>query len=350
MGANKAGTVALTTDEITVLSALMGDVQMAVSAFYAQTARSVASDSLGTEVRTFLSATQTLHERLSETLQDRIALSDTNTHVLIDAIRYVRNVSQHVLHVVRPSEEGRVLIGGPDGLRMYVVWDDVPSTAHAALRPKTQQLRSAFETRLCGQDVTSTMLSVLRAFASLVPQIIDRDQFGEWRGFPLQAQPSVPGPVHPEEPDDLEAARAWLDSRPPNGDARLIVGQVTIDGDHCLLGYTIVGRRLINVFIESCHQVEDDIAAGFKYFHGDPTGHCHESEGDPRGGARTGPLLCLSDDINKWAMPLASVERRQDWGVDLVDPGWARIARFARRGYLPDAKRYEVRRAQRLNV
>lgn len=258
-------------------------------------------------------------------------------------------MTQHVLHVVRPSEDSGVLVGGLHGLRIYVVWDDVPLAAHSSLYPSTQALRPAFEARLRGQEVTGTMLSVLRAFATLAPQIVHRDQRGEWTGFPLKTQPSMPGHLHPEEPADLEESFAWLDSRPPNGDARLVVGQVTIGGVRYLLGYTIVGRLLPDVFVESSRQVTDDIAAGFRYLFGDPAGHL-ELEYAPHGRSPGRPTLRIVDPISEWAAPLACAERSEDWGVDLTDPAWARVVRFAQKDYLPDVGRYEVRRSQRLNA
>lgn len=344
--------VDLTSGEVAVLTALMGDIQVAASAFYAKTATSADVDSLGTEVRTFLSATQTLNERLSGSISKKEAyqsvLSGTNIGELIDAVKYVRNVTQHVLHVVRPSEDSGVLIGGLHGLRIYVVWDDVPPAAHSSLRPGTQALRAAFEARLHGQEVTGTMLSVLRAFATLAPQIVHRDKGGEWTGFPLKTQPSMPGRLHPEEPEDLQESFAWLDSRPPNGDARLVVGQVTIDGGRYLLGYTIVDQLLLGVFVESSRQVTDDIDAGFKYLFGDPTGHL-ELDHHPHSRS-LGQALRIVDPISEWAAPLTRAERSEDWGVDLTDPGWARVVRYAQENYLPDVVRYEMRRSQRLNA
>jgi hypothetical protein len=345
--------VELTSDEIAVLTALMGDIQVAASAFYAKTATSADVESLGTEVRTFLSAAQTLNERLGGSISEKAAyqsgLLGTDTGELIDAVKYVRNVSQHVLHVVRPAEDSGALVGGLHGLRLYVLWDDVPLEAHNSLRPSTQALRPAFEARLLGQEVTSTMLSVLRAFATLVPQIVHRDQRGEWTGFPLKTQPSMPGRLHPEEPDDLEQSFAWLDSRPPNGDARLVVGQVTIEGGQHLLGYTIDGRLLPGVFVESTRQVAADIAAGFPYFLGDPAGHV-KLEQDPHSHFPSHQVPCLVDPVSEWATPFAGTDQSQDWGVDLADPEWERVVRFAQNGYLPDVGRYEMRRSQRLNA
>lgn len=346
-------TVDLTSDEVTVLTALMGDIQVAAAAFYAKTATSADVESLGTEVRTFLSAAQTLNERLSGSITEKEAyqseLLKADIGELIDAVKYVRNVSQHVLHVVRPSEDSGVLVGGLHGLRVYVVWDDVPLAAHSSLRPSTQALRPAFEARLRGQEVTGTMLSVLRAFATLAPQIVHRDRRGEWTGFPLKTQPSMPGRLHPEEPEDLEESFAWLNSRPPNGDARLVVGQVTIEGVRHLLGYTIDGRLLPGVFVESSRQVTDDIAAGFRYLCGDPAGHV-ELEHDPCSRFPGRQVLRIIDPLNEWATPLAGAEQSEDWGVDLTDSEWARVVRFAQNDYLPDVGRYEVRRSQRLNA
>ncbi|CCQ47182.1 hypothetical protein ARTSIC4J27_3162 [Pseudarthrobacter siccitolerans] len=345
----RMNSINLTSDEVTVLTALMGDIQVAASAFYAKTATSADVESLGTEVRTFLSAAQTLNERLGGSITEKeayqSALYGTAIGELINAIKYVRNVSQHVLHVVRPSEDSGALVGGLHGLRIYVAWDEVPPAAHDSLRPRTQSLRPAFEARLRGQEVTGTMLSVLRAFATLAPQIVHRDQRGEWTGFPLKTQPSMPGRLHPDEPEDLEESFAWLNSRPPNGDARLVVGQVTVGGRRHLLGYTVDGRLLPGRFVESSRQVTDDIASGFRYLSGDPAGHV-KLEHDC---VARRHVLRILDPISEWAAPLGA-ERSDDWGVDLTDPEWARMVRFAQNDYLPDVGRYEVRRSQRLNA
>jgi len=351
MSAATPTTVSLTTDEENVLKVLMRDVQLAVSAFYAKTATSADVESLGTEVRSFLSATQTLNERLGGTISDkatyRSALSGTADGELIDAVKYVRNVAQHVLHVVRPSDDSGALFGGLHGLRLYVDWDDVPPAAHNALHARTQALRPAFEARLRGQEVVSTMLSVLRAFAAVAPQLVHRDERGEWTGFPLKTQPSVSGRLHPEEPDDLKRAFSWLDSRLPNGDARLVVGQVTVDGEPHLIGYTLVGQLFPTIFIESSQQVEDDIARGFEYVTGDLTGRV-ELRHDPNSRDPGHSVLRAVNEIGEWASPLDRTQWVDDWGVDPADEEWARAMRFAKPGYLLEPQRYEIRRAQRL--
>lgn len=71
MNSTNPTTVDLTSNEVAVLTALMGDIQVAASAFYAKTATSADVESLGTEVRTFLSAAQTLNERLSGSISER---------------------------------------------------------------------------------------------------------------------------------------------------------------------------------------------------------------------------------------------------------------------------------------
>ena len=142
MSPTEPAPLTLTASEAAVLTDLMGDVQAAASAFYAKTAESADVQSLGTEVRAFLSAAQTLNERLSGSISDkaayRSALSEAGNSELLDAVRYVRNVTQHVLHVVRPSDDSVAVIGGLHGLRTYVVWDDVPPAAHESLFTTTQ--------------------------------------------------------------------------------------------------------------------------------------------------------------------------------------------------------------------
>lgn len=326
---------------------LMRDVQVAASAFYAKTATTADVDSLGSEVRTFLSATQTLNERLGGTIADqatyRSVLSGTSDGEFIDAIKYVRNVAQHVLHIVRPSDATGALIGGLHGLRLYVDWDDVPATADAKLRPGTRALRPSFEARLRGREVVGTMLTVLRAFATVAPQIVHRDERGEWTGFPLRTQPSVSGRLHPEEPEELTQAFSWLDSRMPNGDARVVVGQITVDGEPHLVGYTIAGRLFPNVFVESSQQVDDDVARGFKYLTGDIASHVEVFSG-----SNGETNMCAVDPVSEWATLIDRTKSAEDWGVDPADEQWARVMRFAKTGYLPESGRYEIRRGQRL--
>jgi hypothetical protein len=349
----KLAPLALEAGEVAVLAELMGDVQVATSAFYARTAKVSGVEALGTEVRVFLSAAQTLNERLGGSISDRgayrSALSGTDAGQLLDAVKYVRNVSQHVLHVVRPAGDSIALVGGLHGLRLYACWDDVPAVAHAALHKRTQALRPAFEERLRGREVTGTMLETLGVLAALAPQIVHRDARGEWTGFPLETQAAMPGRLHPEEPTDLREAFAWLDSRPPNGDARVVAGQWTIEGVRYLLGYTVVGRRVPNAFIETSSQVDDDLATGFRYLLGDPAGHVkpRDQHGCQTHGSQ---VLMLVGDTTEWTVPLARTEWDVDWGIDPANPEWARVFRLSQVGNLPDTARYEVRRAQRLNA
>lgn len=342
-----AATVSLTADEAAVLKELMRDVQVAASAFYAKTATIADVDSLGSEVRTFLSVTQTLNERLGGTIADqstyRALLAGTSDGEFIDAIKYVRNVAQHVLHIVRPSNATGALIGGLHGLRLYVDWDDVPTTADAELRPGTRALRPSFEARLRGKEVVGTMLRVLRAFATVAPQIVHRDERGEWTGFPLKTQPSVSGQLHPEEPEELAQAFSWLDSRVPNGDARVVVGQITVDGEPHLVGYSIAGRLVPNVFVESSQQVDDDIARGFEYITGDIASHV-----EVLSGFNGETNMRVAHPVSEWATPIERTRSAEDWGVDPADEEWARVMRFAQPGYLPESGRYEIRRGRRL--
>lgn len=339
--------VSLTADEAAVLRELMRDVQVAASAFYAKTATIADVDSLGSEVRTFLSATQTLNERLGGTIADqatyRSVLSGTPDGEFIKAIKYVRNVAQHVLHVVRPSDATAALIGGLHGMRLYVDWDDVPATADAKLHSGTRALRPSFEARLRGKEVVGTMLTVLRAFATVAPQIVHRDERGEWTGFPLKTQPSVSGRVHPEEPEELTRAFAWLNSRVPNGDARVVVGQITFDGEPHLVGYTLADGLFPNVFVESSHQVDHDVAHGFRYLTGDIASHVEVSSG-----LHGETNMRAVDPVSDWATHIDLTESTEDWGVDPADGQWARVVRFAQTGYLPESGRYEIRRGQRL--
>jgi len=346
--------LSFTDSEVDALKPLMRDVQEAASAFYARTAATASVDDLGTEVRTFLSATQTLNERLFKSIADtgtyRANLAGTGLGELLDAVRYVRNVTQHVLHVVRPSSDA-ALIGGQHGLRLYVVWDDVPVTAHSSLHPPTQALRPAFEKHLQGKNVTDTMLAVLEGIASVAPQIVHRSLSGEWSGFPLKNQPAVVGRLHPEEPTELQDAFAWLNSRAPGCDSRIAVGRVTVDGEQLIVGYNVKHEYLTRAFLERPEQIEADSSQGFRYYESDVSELAkrlveHRAGSAPRTAT---PAYRVTEPLQNWARPLRSPSLGPDWGVDLADAEWDRVVRFAQSGYLPDELRYENRRIQRLD-
>lgn len=339
--------------ELPPLQAAMGDLQRSISAFYAETGRSASLDTLGTHARSFLVNTQVVNEFLSNTIADKntyLGLFGQKTAgtSIIQAVKYARNLSQHVLHVVRPADNYRI-IGGVMGMRIYVVWDDVPAEAHAALRPSTQKLRGDYDAELNGQEVVGTMLAVARFFSTVAPAIVHRDHRGEWTGFPLMSQPGVGAPIHPEEPGAQEAAHRWLNQRTPGGDIRVVSAQLTVDDTTYLLGHTFVGRVSFAPFVETLAQVEQDMAEGFPYVIGETSAHVTDCSDDfPE--ARQGGVFRSSTDVTDWTTPFVHDGRTEDWCTDYTLEEWQGMRRVEQGSGIFSSSSYGVRRARRLNA
>jgi hypothetical protein len=155
---------------------------------------------------------------------------------VINGVKYARIIAQHVLHIVRFSDDS-AMVGGTFGVRKYAVWDAVPQAAHDRVTNRhKEQLKTSYDSVLRGREVVETMLDVLRFFQAVNPEMVHRDDQGEWVGFPLMSQPGVSAPLHPEEPLEVEAAWQWLNDRTPNGDARVVCGQVTLNSTRYLCG------------------------------------------------------------------------------------------------------------------
>lgn len=186
----------------------MHDVQLSIVDYYAETARTRDLDRLATRVRAATSFIQVLNDLLtreSSISADYARLltqpPDARLEILL-AFKYVRNVMQHVLHPVRPTENA--LIGGLHGMRTYALWEDIPGPVHAALHSPTRALRAHFDGHLRGNEVTDTRLEAAWAFAQVSADLVHHTD-GEWTGFPLPAQPGVdvrlhPDPAHPPGP------------------------------------------------------------------------------------------------------------------------------------------------------
>lgn len=341
--------IQIATEELLPLREGMRDIQMAASRYYAETAR---GGDLGAQVRAFLVSAQTLNDWLAESIEDsksyKNLLASHPQVGLIMAVKYARNVTQHVLHIVKPSDDLR-LIGGAFGLRVYALWDEIPPQVHGKLRPRTQDLKASYDKSLLSREVTQTMLAVLALYAELVPEIVHRDERGEWTGFPLLNQPGVGARLHPEEPLDLPDARAWLDSRRPNGDSRVICGQSTFEGTRYIFGFTFIGRYSFSPFVETVDQIRRDIAAGFLYLEGDVLKNVEDATGlFPM--ARQGPVLASRDAISSWASQITLTERDTDWCEGLGAEDWRRMIRNEHAGWMPATSAYEIRRARRLNA
>lgn len=330
----------------------MRDLQMSVAEYYAETAR---GGDLGPRVRTFLVAAQTLNDLLSNqiarsaTYRSLFTIQRHSSATLIEAVKFARNVTQHVLHIVRPSGS-MTLIGGAMGLRVYAVWDEIPADVVARLRSPTQALEPAYRAELEDHEVTGTMMAVLRFYAQAVPQIIHRDATGEWTGFPLLSQPGVNSPIHPEEPADSVQARLWMNNRRPGGDCRVVCGQLTVDGTAYVYGYTFVGRLSFAPFVETVDQANFDIALGYPYLQGDLAAN-FEDVTDRVPDARQGVVLQSRGEVLSWSTALEQIEARDDWHGPGVDAeSWETVVKLEVDTRLPEGFTFGPRRARRLNA
>lgn len=348
--------VKISPDELPGLQAAMRDAQTAAAEYYAQTATNASIDDLGTPVRRFLSAAQTINDLLTNSVADRAAyqsLTSSSSHPqtgLVRGMKYVRNVAQHLTHVIRPSDE-HVLIGGVHGLRLYALWDEVPAAVHAQLHGGTQKLKPDYDAQLRGKGVTETMLAVLSFFSGIAPDLVHRDRNGEWTGFPLMSQPGVADRLHPEEPADEQAARAWLNGRRPNGDTRVICGQVTVDGTRYVVGHTFVDRLSFAPFIESTDQLDRDVKEGFTYLVGDVAANVEDCTDDiPR--ASQGIVWRSRGEVTSWATPASAGGWSHDWISEATASArqWRVLVDMERGEGLYATSAYQTRRAQRLNA
>lgn len=341
--------LAITRTEEPRLCQVMKDIQKDVAAYYAETAR---GGDLGVQARNWLGRVQNLNDLLANQLGDKaryLALftpTPTPGAELINAVKYARNVDQHLMFEVAPSED--VLIGGTHGMRAYGFWRPVPAATHAELREGTQRLQPAYRTNLEGKELTRTMLAVLRFFADIAPQIVHRDHRGEWTGFPLQSQPGVGDPLHPEEPvGDLAAANAWLNGRRPNGDLRVVIGQLTNEEAPYLVGFTFADELSFSPFVETPEQVDRDLAARFTYLQGDIVANVknvtHEFPMPP-----TGAVFHSPTDVATWATPLTQTRYEKDWMTAFDPNDWRHLVSVEHPGWYPDSVAYEQRRAFRL--
>lgn len=346
-------TVSIEPDELEPFSTVMRDLQTGAARYYADTA---SGGELGSTVRTFIANCQILNDWFVNTAADAAsykALFDLPRHTdadIIDAMKYVRNVSQHVLHVVKPSDSIS-LVGGTFGFRFYAHWEAIPTEIHEKLRSGTRALRPAYEANLEGRELMSTMMAVLRFYAEVAPSIVHRDQHGEWTGFPLMSQPGISDPLHPEEPrGNMVQARAWMDSRRPGGDARVICGQVTIEGVQFIYGYTFVGRLSFTPFYETVMQINKDIALGFLYLEGNLAANVSDVS-DRYPDALQGHVVGSDDDLATWTTIVAQVQAGKDWCSPGFDPDrWRRECAIENAGAVPDFVAYSPRRARRLNA
>lgn len=342
----------LTTSEIAPLREVMRDLQVSVAAYYAETAR---GGDLGPRVRGFLVAAQTLNDLLTNQIAQSAIYKQLfagQRHPgtdLIEAVKFARNVVQHVLHIVRPSDE-ITIVGGDLGIRIYAVWDRIPASVVAQLHTRTQRLEPAYLSELEGHEVTGTMMSVLRFFADVAPSIVHRDSRNEWTGFPLLSQPGMNTSLHPEEPIDPADARQWMDSRAPGGDCRVVCGQVTIKEQPYIYGQTFIGRHSFAPFVETVEQANQDIALGYPYLEGNLAANFDDVT-DQFPDALQGAVIASRSDVLTWASPIAHIDARDDWRAPGIDAdSWARVVKLEIDTRLPAGFTFGPRRARRLNA
>ncbi|RKT36830.1 hypothetical protein DEU34_1358 [Microbacterium sp. AG1240] len=334
-----------------MLTEAMRDLQMSVAEYYADSA---GAGDLGRRIRGFLTATQTLNDLLANQIAQApayLSLFATNRHPaagLIEGVKFARNIQQHVLHIVRPSDN-MTLIGGTLGFRLYAVWDEVPANVVARLRPGTQALEPHYQAELQGKEVTGTMIAVLRFFAEVVPQIVHRDVRGEWTGFPLLSQPGVNSAIHPEEPEDQAHARAWMDGRRPGGDCRVVCGQVTVNDVPYVYGHTFVGRLSFAPFVETVEQANFDISLGYAYLEGNLAANFDDVT-DRFDNVHQGAVLQSRGDVSSWATQMASIPGRADWTAPgVLAESWEQVVKMEIDTRIPGFS-FGPRRARRLNA
>lgn len=342
-------TVTITPAEEPRLRQVMKDIQKDVAAYYAATAR---GGDLGVLARNWLGRVQNLNDLLTKQLGDKatyLALfrpTPTPGAEFINAVKYARNVDQHLMFEVSPSED--VLIGGTGGMRTYGCWRPIPAATHAELQKWTRALQPAYQANLEGKELTGTMLAVLRFFADIAPQIVHRDHRGEWTGFPLMSQPAVGDPLHPEEPvGNIAVASAWLNGRQPNGDLRVVAGQITKEETPYLVGFTFADQLSFSPFIETPDQITRDIAAGFTYLQGNVAANVenvtHKFPMPPASAVFQSP-----EGVATWATPLTQMRYGTDWMTGFDPDNWRQTVSVEHPGCFPDYVAYEQRRAFRL--
>lgn len=179
-----------------------------------------------------------------------------------------RNNAVHGAEVVDPCVSRAV---GPllDG--RYLIWprwknrSDVPTSVFGRTAPGAI---GAYDQCVAGRPVIETLIDAFTFFATCDPCTPQRDEAGNWFGFPLQPL-SVPGyeRLAPDWPNRKEAdaqVRADCTAVPPGGDGREIRAVIEVDGQRILCGYTRNGYRQ-DSFTEPVEQVVRDIERGYSY-------------------------------------------------------------------------------------
>lgn len=296
----------------------MRDLQVSIGDFYrCSNGFGVEADVLATPVRACIGFVQVLNELLRKQTSRAVeyrSMFETPADGrvgIIEAFEYVRHVTQHV-DPVRPTSAAT--FGGVGlGFRTYARWQTVPLALHERLTTSTKALRPRYEQHLQDQEVVGTLFDAARFFAEVCPDLVHRQDNGEWTGFPLRHQPGVSSRLHPEEPEDEAEALRWMARRRPGGDFRVITGSLT-DSERgpIIFGLTFTHRCAFVPFFETVDQVNDDLALGFDYYEADVAANTTEMGGDfglPPGRS----VLCSEHPAAHWAGErLDEAPRRED--------------------------------------
>jgi hypothetical protein len=318
----------LTLDEAPGLVAAMRDLQSATRSYYDDSTGFVDGDYLATPAKNAVVAVQTLHELLwnqysGKDLYGDLFANATDLNETILAFKYLRNVIQHVIHPVEPSENSAV--GGTGlGFRTYCSWSAVPDSVHQQLRAGTRALRVHFENRLAGRSVTETLLDALCFFSVTLPGLVHRQANGEWTGFPLRHQAGVQARLHPEEPKSEAEAIEWLASRLPGADRRLILGAITTQGARYTYGANVVGRALVSPFFESSKQLQQDIDRGYPYYRAELDGRLTSVTIPDRCDAFKHTTISHESPDTWMGSPLTDPPAGEDFCLDHTEEYWLR--------------------------
>lgn len=342
--------VVLTPTEIPALREAMYDMQLAVARYYDETSRGV---DRGGSLRGFLSAAQRVNELFTNQASHATTYrclfdppAEPGTEV-VQAVKYARNVHEHLLSIFSPDEDKAMVGGIGIGYRDLEKWPAVPATEHNQLHPTTQRLKPAYAATLESKPITSAMLDLLSFYWKVNPDIVHRDLRGEWTGFPLMEQPGLADRLHPEEPHDLADATEWLHARVPNG-TRVVCSQLTFQDSRYLCGVTFTGRRAFSPFAETIDQAQRDIARGAIYLEGDVWANIDQVT-LPRA---QGPVFVSRSDLDSWATVITEVEREDDWclreDTEVGTEFWLHVVRPEQTMWAAAA--YALRRARRLNA
>lgn len=322
----------------------MRDVQVSIEDYYRGTTGFVEdAEQFTTPVRATIAFIQKVHDvlrndfgqqsRYRKVFAARLANGDRGAET-IEALRYVRNVGQHLIHPVVPDTSRVVGSNMGLGFRTSALWAEMPQAVHRSLHPPTQKLRVHYDARLLGNDVLESFLDAAHFFSDVCPDCVHRASNGEWTGFPLRHQGGVATRLHPAEPrwnglDRREWARAqrWMNSRKPGGDRRLICGRLTTDLGTLIVGCTFRGHASFQGFAETADQVDTDIALGYPYHLADPSGRLELQSGEwDRGGEFT-PFFISLAPVEEWiGEPITSAPDGDDFRSFQDVEFWQHIA------------------------